>query len=99
MNLAQGIREENKSVDVSAFVRKRHNFEVRTLKTYMKIMQEAYVKRVIEVFNLRPEDLDITPEYFCEIGFCHWQSLKKLTGSETTPESKITAGEAGIGKF
>ena len=72
MNLAQGIIEENKSVDVSAF----DNFEVRTLKTYMKIMQEAYVKRVIEIFHLRPEDLDITPEYFCEIGFCNWQSLK-----------------------
>ena len=72
MNLAQGIIEENKSVDVSAF----DNFEVRTLKTYMKIMQEAYVKRVIEVFHLRPEDLNITPEYFCEIGFCNWQSLK-----------------------
>ena len=26
-------------------------------------------------------------------------SLKKITSSETTPESKITAGEAGIGKF
>jgi len=95
MNLAQGIIEENKSVDVSAF----DNFEVRTLKTYMKIMQEAYVKRVIEIFHLRPEDLDITPEYFCEIGFCNWQSLKKLTSSDTTPESKITAGEAGIGKL
>ena len=71
MNLAQAIIEENKSVDVSAFVTEGHNFKVLTLKTYMKIMQEAYVKRVIEVFHLRPEDLNITPEYFCEIGFCH----------------------------
>ena len=39
-------------------------------------MQEAYVKRVIEIFHLRPEDLDMTPEYFCEIGFCHWKLLK-----------------------
>ena len=97
LNLAQTIIEENKSVD--AFVTKGRNFEVRTLKKYMEIMQKAYVKRVIEIFHLRPEDLDIIPEYFCEIGFCQWQSLKKLTGSETTPESKITAGEAGIGKF
>ena len=73
MNLAEGIIEENKSVDVST---ERHNFEVRTLKKYMKIMQKAYVKRVIEVWHLRPEDLKITPEYFCEIGFCQWQSLK-----------------------
>jgi len=99
MNLAQGIIEENKSVDVSAFVTERRNFEVRILKKYMKIMQKAYVKRVIEVWHLRPEDLKITPEYFCEIGFCQWQSLKKLTSSDTTPESKITANEAGIGKF
>ena len=97
LNLAQTIIEENKSVD--AFVTKGRNFEVRTLKKYMEIMQKAYVKRVIEIFYLRPEDLDIIPEYFCEIGFCQWQSLKKLTGSETISESKITAGEAGIGKF
>ena len=76
MNLAQGIIKENKSVDVSAFVTEKHNFEVRILKKYMKIMQKAYVKRVIEVWHLRPEDLKITPEYFCEIGFCQWQSLK-----------------------
>ena len=62
-------------------------------------MQKAYVKRVIEIFYWRPEDLDIIPEYFCEIGFCQWQSLKKLTDSKTIPESKITAGESGIGKF
>ena len=97
LNLAQTIIEENKSVD--AFVTKGRNFEVRTLKKYMEIMQKAYVKRVIEIFYLRPEDLDIIPEYFCEIGFCQWQSLKKLTDSKTIPESKITAGESGIGKF
>ena len=74
LNLAQTIIEENKSVD--AFVTKGLNFEVRTLKKYMKMMQEAYVKRVIEIFHLRPEDLDMTPEYFCEVGFCHWKLLK-----------------------
>ena len=75
-NLAQAIIKENKPVEGSAVVPERHNFEVRTLKKYMKIMQEAYVKRVIENFHLRPEDLDMTPEYFCEIGFCHWKLLK-----------------------
>ena len=73
LNLAQAIIGENKSVD---HVTKGRNFEVRTLKKYMKMMQEAYVKRVIEIFHLRPEDLDMTPEYFCEIGFCHWKLLK-----------------------
>ena len=42
----------------------------------MEKMQEVYVKRVIEFFQLRPEDLDSTPEYFCEVfGFCEF--LKK----------------------
>jgi hypothetical protein len=64
----------------------------------MKKMQESYVKRVIEFFQLRPEDLDSTPEYFCEVfGFCEF--LKKPTISDTTLESKITAGEAEIGLF
>ena len=78
LNLAQAIIKENKSVDVSVSVSdtKLHNFKVRTLQKYMKMMQEAYVKRVIEIFHLRPEDLDMTPEYFCEIGFCHWKLLK-----------------------
>lgn len=84
LNLAQAIIKENKPVEGSTVVTDRHNFEVRTLKKYMKIMQEAYVKRVIEIFHLRPEDLDMTPEYFCEIGFCHWKLLKKLTSPETT---------------
>ena len=43
--------------------------------TYMKKIQEAYVKRVIEVFQLKPEDLDTTPEYFCGVfGFCKFQT-------------------------
>ena len=64
----------------------------------MEKMQEVYVKRVIEFFQLRPEDLDSTPEYFCEVfGFCEF--LEKPTISDTTPESKITAGEAEIGRF
>ena len=34
-------------------------------------MQEAYVKRVIEIFKLKPEDLGTTPQYFCEVfAFC-----------------------------
>ena len=42
---------------------------------YMKKIQEAYVKRVIEVFQLKPEDLDTTPEYFCGVfGFCKFQT-------------------------
>jgi len=72
--------------------------EALNFETYMEKMQEVYVKRVIEFFQLRPEDLDSTPEYFCEVfGFCEF--LEKPTISDTTPESKITAGEAEIGRF
>ena len=65
-------------------------------ETYMKKIQESYVKRVIGFFHLKPEDLDITySEYFCEdFGFC--QFFKKPTSSDTTPELKISSGEAEI---
>ena len=36
-------------------------------------MEEAYVKRAIEVFKLKPEDLGTTPQYFCEVfEFCEF---------------------------
>jgi len=74
------VNEENTSAEPL-------NFE-----TYMKKLQEAYVKEVIGLFHLHPGHLDSTPEYFCEVfGFCEF--LKKSTSSDTTPESKITAGE------
>ena len=64
----------------------------------MEKMQESYVKRVIEYFQLRPEDLDSTPEDFCEVfGFCEF--LKNQTSSDISLESKINAGEAEIEVF
>ena len=43
--------------------------------TYIKKIQEAFVKRVIEVFQIKPEDSDTTPEYFCGVfGFCKFQT-------------------------
>ena len=43
--------------------------------TYIKKKQEAFVKRVIEVFQIKPEDLDTTPEYFCGVfGLCKFQT-------------------------
>ena len=47
--------------------------ESSTLQTYKMAMKEAYVKRVIEVFKLEPEDLGTTPQYFCEVfEFCEF---------------------------
>ena len=61
-------------------------------------MEEVYVKGVIELFQLKPEDLDSTPEYFCEVfGFCEF--FKKPTRSDITPELKNKAGEAKIEVF
>ena len=74
MNIAKRIAEENKSV------------EGLNLKDYVKIMQEAYIKRVAMVFELKPEDLETT----CQVlETCHF--LKPA--SETNPESKIIADE------
>jgi len=43
---------------------------------FMKALHEEYVKLVVGFFQLMPEDLDNTPEYFCEVfGFCEF--LKK----------------------
>ena len=55
MTIAKRIIAKNKSA-------KGLNF-----KKYMKIMQEAYFKRFIKVFQLRPEDLDTIPclHYHC----------------------------------
>merc|ERR1711971_1030361 len=59
--------------------------ELSTLRTYTMAMQEAYVKRVIEVFNLKPEDLGTNPQYFCEVfEFCEFLSSTTSTTSTTT---------------
>ena len=50
MDIAKRIAEENKSS------------EGLNLKTYLKIMQEAYIKRVAKIFELKPEDLETYPE-------------------------------------
>jgi len=41
--------------------------EISTLQQHTLATQEAYVKRVIDIFDLGPNDLDTTPEYFCEV--------------------------------
>ena len=66
----------------------------------MEKMQESYVKRVIEFFHLRPEDLDSTPEYFCEVfGFCEFLKRPASSLSDITPESKINPDETEIEVF
>merc|ERR1719203_1486031 len=66
--------------------------ELSTLQTYTMAMQEAYVKRVIEVFNLKPEDLGSNPEYFCEVfEFCEFlTSTTSTTSTTTTRTTTIT---------
>ena len=54
-------------------------------------MQEAYVKRVIEVFNLKPEDLGTNPQYFCEVfEFCEFLTSTTSTTSTTTTTRTTT---------
>merc|ERR1711971_1424417 len=65
--------------------------ELSTLRTYTMAMQEAYVKRVIEVFNLKPEDLGTNPQYFCEVfEFCEFLSSTTSTTSTTTTTRTTT---------
>ena len=59
--------------------------ELLTLQMYTLAMQEAYVKQVIEVFKLKPQDLGTTPQYFCEVfKFCEFVTSKTTTTSTTT---------------
>ena len=37
------------------------------MQTQSLAMQEAYVRKVIQIFRLKPEDLGSTQEYFCEV--------------------------------
>ena len=63
-------------------------------------MQEAYVKRVIEVFQLSPGDLETTPEYFCEVlEFC--QFLKRPTNIDISDDQleALISGQGDLNKF
>ena len=65
--------------------------QLSTLQTYTMAMQEAYVKRVIEVFNLKPEDLGTNPQYFCEVfEFCEFLTSTTSTTSTTTTTRTTT---------
>ena len=65
--------------------------QLSTLQTYTMAMQEAYVKRVIEVFNLKPEDLGTNPQYFCEVfEFCEFLPSTTTTTSTTTTNIETT---------
>ena len=66
--------------------------QLSTLQAYTTALQEAYIKRVIKVYNLKPEDLGLTPEYFCEVyEFCEFLTAE-TTGKPTdsTPETTTT---------
>ena len=66
--------------------------QLATLQAYTTALQEAYIKRVIKVYNLKPEDLGLTPEYFCEVyEFCEFLTAK-TTGKpiDSTTETTTT---------
>jgi hypothetical protein len=59
-------------------------------------MKEAYVKRVIEVFKLKPKDLGTTPQYFCDVfEFCDFLPSTTTTTSKTTTTMETTSTFAG----
>jgi len=81
--------------------------QLSTLQAYTTALQEAYIKRVIKVYKLKPEDLGLTPQYFCEVyEFCEFltaETTGKLIDSttETTTAStteKTTTLTTGITK-
>jgi len=68
--------------------------EISVLQAHTMATQEAYVKRVIEIFNLDPADLDATPEIFCDVfGVCQSTTPTTLstTSESTTPSLTTTA--------
>ena len=74
--------------EIAKLLIKDNTHQALLLKIFIMKLQEAYVKRVIEVFQLKPEDLDDTPEHFCEVfEFCEF--LKKPTSSDMTFDSKL----------
>ena len=74
--------------------------QLSTLQAYTTALQEAYIKRVIKVYNLKPEDLGLTPEYFCEVyEFCEFLTAETTgkpidstseTTTASTPETTTT---------
>merc|ERR1712025_93251 len=69
--------------------------EISTLQKHTLATQEAYVKKVIKIFDLRPEDFNTTSEYFCEVfEFCNFfpTPTPSTTSESSTAENspKIT---------
>ena len=74
--------------------------QLSRLQAYTTALQEAYIKRVIKVYNLKPEDLGLTPEYFCEVyEFCEFLTVETTgkpidstteTTTASTPETTTT---------
>ena len=55
--------------------------------------QEAYVKRVIEIFNLRPDDLDTSPNIFCEVFRVCQFTTTTTTRTRTTTTTTLSTTE------
>merc|ERR1719266_3052148 len=59
--------------------------EVSLLQAHTMATQEAYVERVIQIFDLRPEDLDTTPNVFCDaFEVCQFITTTTTLSTSTT---------------
>jgi len=89
--MAEYAGNPNLSVeDMSTIIQKKINegdltsAEISVLQAHTMATQEAYVKRVIEIFDLSPDDLDTTSKIFCDVfEVCQFITT---TISSTTPE-------------
>merc|ERR1719273_116150 len=63
--------------------------EISTLQQHTLATQEAYVKRVIDIFDLGPDDLGTTSAYFCEV----FEICKFLTTPTPSTTSEATTVE------
>ena len=59
--------------------------EVMELQMFTLALHQNYVKKIIRLFNLKPEDFDTTPSKFCNV-FDHCQFIIENTTSEPVEE-------------
>ena len=55
------------------------------LEMFTLALHQNYVKKIIRLFNLKPEDFDTTPSKFCNV-FDHCQFIIENTTSEPVEE-------------
>ena len=65
--------------------------DVATLQSLTLAIHQEYVRKIIELLQLNPEDFNTTPDYFCEV-FQACQFLTTVTESQTEPKLITTQG-------